>query len=527
MEEDKKLYKKFLDGDKKAFESLVLKYKNNLIYFISRYVKNIDIAEDIFQDVMIFIFEKKDYYSFDYSFKTYLYMIAKSKALDFIKKDKTIESIEESKNDLEDTKLLEEIILTKEREDKIHSVIQKMSTEYQLVIYLTQIEGLSYKETALIMDKTENKIKALVFNARKKLKKLLVKENVIEIRNNKIIILLSMIIFVSAVITGATYAKEIREFIKGLFGENASDGVDTAVNNGFIAKPNVIEESADGIKVTVSDFMMDDYNFGMNFIIEFNNNYNIEEICKDKFLFEDLKITDENNNVIFSTNYDISEKDELNEIEDFYYNGFSMKTNSIGDNKFEVSLITTGGVTPFPKSKKLKISFKRIAEELFPLSEEEIINQDKRVFIGDWNFEVDVPKEMYERKLIIYKVKNCNDKNTIVENATLSNTAFKISIPVTTTNKIDYKALYDRENMKSIYSLIALQKEYVETSDGKRFEPSHDGNSTGYSGASNQEKITDYKQTFNLTKYDATDELTVHIFTNKGEEIIIEFEKSK
>lgn len=527
MEEDKKLYKKFLDGDKKAFESLVLKYKNNLIYFISRYVKNIDIAEDIFQDVMIFIFEKKDYYSFDYSFKTYLYMIAKSKALDFIKKDKTIESVEESKNDLEDTKLLEEIILTKEREDKIHSVIQKMSTEYQLVIYLTQIEGLSYKETALIMDKTENKIKALVFNARKKLKKLLVKENVIEIRNNKIIILLSMIIFVSAVITGATYAKEIREFIKGLFGANASDGVDTAVNNGFIAKPNVIEESADGIKVTVSDFMMDDYNFGMNFIIEFNNNYNIEEICKDKFLFEDLKITDENNNVIFSTNYDISEKDELNETEDFYYNGFSMKTNSIGDNKFEVSLITTGGVTPFPKSKKLKISFKRIAEELFPLSEEELINQDKRVFIGDWNFEVDVPKEMYERKLIIYKVKSCNDKNTIVENATLSNTAFKISIPVTTTDKIDYKALYDRENRKSIFSLIALQKEYVETSDGKRFETSNDGNSTGYSGASNQEKITDYKQTFNLTKYDATDELTVHIFTNKGEEIIIEFEKTK
>ena len=59
MEEDKKLYKKFLDGEKEAFESLVLKYKNNLIYFISRYVKNIDIAEDIFQDVMIFIFEKK------------------------------------------------------------------------------------------------------------------------------------------------------------------------------------------------------------------------------------------------------------------------------------------------------------------------------------------------------------------------------------------------------------------------------------------------------------------------------------
>ena len=59
MEDDKKLYKKFLEGDKKAFEELILKYKNNLIYFISRFVKNMDSAEDVFQEVMVFILEKK------------------------------------------------------------------------------------------------------------------------------------------------------------------------------------------------------------------------------------------------------------------------------------------------------------------------------------------------------------------------------------------------------------------------------------------------------------------------------------
>lgn len=527
MEEDKKLYKMFLDGDKDAFEKLVLKYKNNLIYFISRYVKNIDIAEDLFQEVMVFILEKKDYYNFDYSFKTYLYMIAKSKAIDFTKKDKNLESIEERKNELEDTKLLEEIILTQERHDKIHNVIQKMSLEYQLAIYLTQIEGLSYKETALIMDKTESKIKALVFNARKKLKKLLIKEKVIEIRNHKIIILISMFIFVSAVITGATYADEIREFIKGLFGANASDGVDIAINNGFIAKPKLKEQSAEGISATVENFMMDDYNFGINFILTFDNKNKIEELDKEDILLEDLKIVDEEDNIIFSMNYDLKDREKEVKEEEIYYNAFSMKSDLIEDNKIRISLITSGGVSPFPKSKKLKITFKRITEEILALSEEELRNTEKKVYIGDWNFEVDVPEEMYKREVVVYKVKSCNDKNTVVENATLSNTAFKISIPVTTTDKIDYKALYDRENIKSIYSLIALQKEYVETSDGKRFEISKDGNSTGYSGASNQEKITDYKQTFNLTKYDATDELTVHIFTNKGEEIIIEFEKSK
>ena len=40
-----------------------------------------------------------------------------------------------------------------------------------------------------------------------------------------------------------------------------------------------------------------------------------------------------------------------------------------------------------------------------------------------------------------------------------------------------------------------------------------------------ENKIINYRQTFNLTKYDATDILTVHIYTNKGEEIIIEYEK--
>lgn len=323
--------------------------------------------------------------------------------------------------------------------------------------------------------------------------------------------------------TGVVFAKEIGEFVKHLFGVNVSEGVDTAVENGFIARPKLVEQSAEGINVTVENFMMDDYNFGINFILAFDDKNEAKKLGEKDILLQDLKIVDEENNIVFSTNY----YKEDYEKQEFYYNGFRMNSDLIEDNKIRVSLITSGGITPFPKSKKLKITFKRIAEEIYPLSEEELSKTEENVYIGDWNFEVDVPEEMYKREVVTYKVKSCNDKNTVVENATLSNTAFKISIPVTTTDKIDYKALYDRENMKSIYSLIALQKEYVETSDGKRFESSKDGNSTGYSGASDQEKITDYKQTFNLTKYDATDELTVHIFTNKGEEIIIEFEKIK
>ena len=120
MEEDKILYKEFLKGNEEAFNQIIEKYKNNLIYFISRYVKNLDIAEDIFQDVIIYILENKEKYDFKYSLKTYLYTIAKSRAINYVKKaNKLVEFDEEIKEE----KLLEEIICSNERKEKINLFI--------------------------------------------------------------------------------------------------------------------------------------------------------------------------------------------------------------------------------------------------------------------------------------------------------------------------------------------------------------------------------------------------------------------
>ena len=86
--EDKELYNEFLNGNKEALNKILEKYKNNLIYFISRYTKNIEASEDIFQDVVVYILEKKEIYNQKYSLKTYLYTIAKSRAINYIKKEK-------------------------------------------------------------------------------------------------------------------------------------------------------------------------------------------------------------------------------------------------------------------------------------------------------------------------------------------------------------------------------------------------------------------------------------------------------
>lgn len=206
MDEDKILYRKFLDGNKESFERLIIKHKNNLIYFIFKYVKNKEIAEDIFQETAIYLMERKEVYDFTFSFKTFLYMIAKSRALNYLRDSKEHLSIQNSKENLIiEEEMIEDIIFSQELKTKLRNVLSKMKQEYQMVIYLTMIEELSYEETAKIMDKNISQIKNLVHRARIKLKKLLIEEKIVEIRGNKIIKLLTPFIAV-ILIAGITYA---------------------------------------------------------------------------------------------------------------------------------------------------------------------------------------------------------------------------------------------------------------------------------------------------------------------------------
>lgn len=173
---DKELYNEFLKGNEDSFKEIILRHKNNLIYFISKYVKDIEIAEDISQDVFVYILINKEKYNSKYELKTYLYTIAKTRAINYIKKEKRIIKMKENENIYIEELELEEIVLKKQVQKEVRQAINQMKREYQIVVYLVDFEKLSYKEVAKIMNKTESQIKALIHNARIKLKKILEKE---------------------------------------------------------------------------------------------------------------------------------------------------------------------------------------------------------------------------------------------------------------------------------------------------------------------------------------------------------------
>lgn len=174
MKSDKELYEEFLLGDKNSFEEIVIRYKEKLVFFIKTYVKNIDTAEDLMQDVFVYILINRKEYDFKYSLKTYLYTIAKSRTFNYIKKEKRVVSLEDfelvSDNDIE------EQIFKREEVRNLRKAIKKLKPEWQSAIYLTKIEGMSYKDVCKILDKTLPQVKILIHRATRKLEELLRKE---------------------------------------------------------------------------------------------------------------------------------------------------------------------------------------------------------------------------------------------------------------------------------------------------------------------------------------------------------------
>jgi len=169
-------YKRFLEGDESAFEEILNTYREGLTFFICRYVKNVDVAEDIAADVFAYIIFKPKKYNFKVSLKTYLYTIGRSRALDWLRKESKrrhipIESLYNEPSD--NNKTLEETVIAEEEKRRLYAAMDKLPDDYKTAMHLVYFEGLSYEEAAKVMDKNKKQIENIIYRAKKTLRKYL------------------------------------------------------------------------------------------------------------------------------------------------------------------------------------------------------------------------------------------------------------------------------------------------------------------------------------------------------------------
>ena len=171
---DEQLMLLFQGGNENAYIELVNRYKDKLINFIFNYLGDVESSEDVVQETMIKLYQKKHYYKEIAKFSTWLYTIAKNLAntelrkrkqrkttllSQFTKDDKMYDLIS---NDNEVGQEIQTEIVSK----IIREAVDQLSEKFKTVITLRDIQQLSYEDISEIIDVPIGTVKSRINRAR-------------------------------------------------------------------------------------------------------------------------------------------------------------------------------------------------------------------------------------------------------------------------------------------------------------------------------------------------------------------------
>ena len=168
-------YRRYLNGDEDAFREIVKEYFDNLVFFIDRYVNDYAAAEDIALDAFTQLVVNKQRYNFRVSLKTYLFMIGRSRALDYIKyrnRRPTVELSQVAESPSGEPSL-EEMLLADEQKRRVNDALAQLSEEMRLVVHLVYFEGLAPEEAANVLKKNRKQVYNLLYRAKTTLRTIL------------------------------------------------------------------------------------------------------------------------------------------------------------------------------------------------------------------------------------------------------------------------------------------------------------------------------------------------------------------
>ena len=171
-------YRRFLNGDESAFDEIIKELFDSLVFFIDRYVNDYHAAEDIAIDCFSDLVVNRHRYNFKVKLKTYLFMLGRSRALNYIKHRKVLTFVEldEAENVSAEQERLEDTLLADERKKAVHAALNALPEDMRAAVHLVYFEELTYDEAARIMKKSRKQIDNLLYRAKKELRVILGKD---------------------------------------------------------------------------------------------------------------------------------------------------------------------------------------------------------------------------------------------------------------------------------------------------------------------------------------------------------------
>ena len=149
---DKELVEKLMSGSTLAFEELYAKYKDRLLFFCNRFLKNNTYSEDLIQDVFIQIWENRHDLNPDMSFSGYIHTSIRNRILNIFRQsdvhDKYFKHIIDKLQDGE----IEDVVADMDYAWLLENALETLSPKQKEVFQLSRINGLKYREISEILN---------------------------------------------------------------------------------------------------------------------------------------------------------------------------------------------------------------------------------------------------------------------------------------------------------------------------------------------------------------------------------------
>ena len=166
-----------LNGNGRSYEKIVDKYQKLVFRLANKFVKDFDDAEEITQSVFVKAYENLNSYNPKYKFFSWLYRIAVNEAINYEKRKKKNEIIDENirSHNQDPDKIYDDNVLN----DNIIDALMDIDMLYRLPVVLKHFLDYSYKELSYLLDVPEKTVKSRLFTGRQLLKDILMKKRVV------------------------------------------------------------------------------------------------------------------------------------------------------------------------------------------------------------------------------------------------------------------------------------------------------------------------------------------------------------
>lgn len=172
--DDKELMERCVKGDRRAFETLLVRYEKPVYNAAYRMLHNADDARDVTQTVFLKVYENLDQYDPAHRFFSWVYRIALNESINWLKKSNRQEALDYDTADQGDGP--EAMASDEQLGEGMEAALMRISSDYRAVIILKHVLGCSYIEISEVLDIPEKKVKSRLYTARQLLQERLTQQ---------------------------------------------------------------------------------------------------------------------------------------------------------------------------------------------------------------------------------------------------------------------------------------------------------------------------------------------------------------